>query len=279
MMLHLENSLSVLPFTSSREVPSALFLPTNVPVISSSLPYSQSLLPLCRLQPKARIAANFPFLPSLYHHPPTATHRCLARWRFIYTDGSAFPSPVGVQFVSDSPSPSCRYWLVYGRHGQRVHSLATYSTHRSMASPHGAQNPPASDHLAFSVSSPTLHRPCFDCADSVYHRCGHTCSALAWFTPSRCASACQHSSCYSRDTGFILVFEQYSHSDWAHEQRAESMCDAAIPNIFLGSPSVLRNDLLLHLAPHERPQLSEVCSLADVGRLPTDDVCILLLAR
>ena len=75
---------------------------------------------------------------------------------------------------------------------------------------------------------------------------------------------------------FIESVKRYSHTDWAREQRAEPVCDAAI-RYLLGNPSVLPDDFLLHLADHKRPRLSEVCSLADKGRLYTDDDGILLL--
>ena len=75
----------------------------------------------------------------------------------------------------------------------------------------------------------------------------------------------------------IESVERYPYTDWAREQRAEPVREAAIRYFLLGSPSVLPNDCLLHVAPHKRPPLSEVCSLADKGRLYTDDDGILLL--
>ena len=70
---------------------------------------------------------------------------------------------------------------------------------------------------------------------------------------------------------FIECVERYSHTDWAHEQRAKPVRDAAIRYVILRSPSVLPDDLLVHLAPHKRRPLSEVCSLAEKGRPYTDD--------
>ena len=73
--------------------------------------------------------------------------------------------------------------------------------------------------------------------------------------------------------------ERFSHTDWAREQRAEPVCDATIPCLLLGRPSVLPDDLLFHLAPHKRPPLSDVRSLAEKGRLYKDDDGILLLVQ
>ena len=53
----------------------------------------------------------------------------------------------------------------------------------------------------------------------------------------------------------------------------------AIRYPLLGRPSVLPDDFLLDLAPHKRPPLSEVRSLAEKGRLYTDDDGILVLVR
>ena len=78
---------------------------------------------------------------------------------------------------------------------------------------------------------------------------------------------------------FIDSVEWCTQSDWAREQRAEPVCDAAIRYLLLGSPLVLPNNFLLHLAPHKGPPLFEVRSLADQGRLYTDDDGILLLAQ
>ena len=78
---------------------------------------------------------------------------------------------------------------------------------------------------------------------------------------------------------FIKSVERYTHTDWAREQRAEPVCDAAIRYLLLGRPSVVPEDFFLHLAPHKRPPLSDVRSLADKGRLYTDDDGILLLVR
>ena len=46
-----------------------------------------------------------------------------------------------------------------------------------------------------------LRRPSSCCADSTRHRCGPTCSALAWCPPSRGTSACQYPSRSTRDAG------------------------------------------------------------------------------
>ena len=78
---------------------------------------------------------------------------------------------------------------------------------------------------------------------------------------------------------FIESVERFSNNDWECEQRAEPVCDAGIRHLLLGSPSVLLDDFLLHLAPHKRPPLSEVRSLTDKGRLYTDDDGIFLLVR
>ena len=78
---------------------------------------------------------------------------------------------------------------------------------------------------------------------------------------------------------FIESVERYSHTDWVREQRANAVCNFAIRCLLLGSPSVLPDELLLHLAPHKRPSLSNVRSLADKGRLYTDDDGTLVLVR
>ena len=78
---------------------------------------------------------------------------------------------------------------------------------------------------------------------------------------------------------FIESVKRCSHSDWAWEQRAEPVRNAAIRYLLLDNPSVLPNDFLLHLAPHKRPPLLEVRSLADQGRVYTDDDGVLLLVR
>ena len=72
---------------------------------------------------------------------------------------------------------------------------------------------------------------------------------------------------------------RFSHTDWAREQGAEPVCDVAIQYLLLGSPPVLPDDFLLHLAPHELPPLSEVRSSSCNGRLYTDDDGILRLER
>ena len=59
---------------------------------------------------------------------------------------------------------------------------------------------------------------------------------------------------------FIESVERFSHNDWAREQRAKPVCDAAIRYLLLGSPSVLPDDFLLHLAPHKHPSFRK-CAL------------------
>ena len=76
---------------------------------------------------------------------------------------------------------------------------------------------------------------------------------------------------------FIESVERFSHTDWVHEQRTEPVCDAAIRYLLLGRPSVVPDDFLLRLAPHKCPPLLEARSLAEKGRLYTDDDGILLL--
>ena len=78
---------------------------------------------------------------------------------------------------------------------------------------------------------------------------------------------------------FIESVERYTHSDRAREQRAEPVCDAAIRYRLLDSPSILPNDFFVHLAPDKRPPLSDLRSLADTGRLYTDDDRVLRLAQ
>ena len=46
---------------------------------------------------------------------------------------------------------------------------------------------------------PSPRRPSYCWADSTRHRCGPTCSALAWCPPSRDTSACQHPRRSTRD--------------------------------------------------------------------------------
>ena len=78
---------------------------------------------------------------------------------------------------------------------------------------------------------------------------------------------------------FIEYFERRTHSDRAREQCAEPVCDTVTRYLFLGCPLLLPNDFFLHLAPHKRPLLSEVRSLADKERLYIDDDGILRLVR
>ena len=52
---------------------------------------------------------------------------------------------------------------------------------------------------------------------------------------------------------FIESVERFSHTNWAREQRSEPGCDAAIRYILVGSPSVLPDYFLLHLASQAPP--------------------------
>ena len=78
---------------------------------------------------------------------------------------------------------------------------------------------------------------------------------------------------------FLESAERYSHTDWAREQHAEPVCDAAIRYPLIGHPLVFPDDFFLHLAPHKLPPLSEVHSLAAKSRLYEDDDGIFLLVR
>ena len=73
--------------------------------------------------------------------------------------------------------------------------------------------------------------------------------------------------------------ERYSHADWAQEQRAETVSDAAIQYLLLGSPAALPDSFLSHIPSRKRPPPSEIRSLADKGRLHNNDDGTLLLVR
>ena len=53
---------------------------------------------------------------------------------------------------------------------------------------------------------------------------------------------------------FFESVERFSQTDWAREQRVKPVCDAAIRYLLRGSPSVLPDNFLLHLAPTNAPR-------------------------
>ena len=152
-------------------------------------------------------------------------------------------------------------------------SIGSYSTNCLTTSPNRANTVPALERLAFAGSP----RPSID---PVTPPAPPLLGALPPEAPRRVSTPAALTEMPSpAEVELIEPVERFSHTDWAREQRVEPVRDAAIRYPLLGSLSVLPDDFLLLLAPHKRPQLSEVRSLAEKGRLYTDDDGILLLVR
>ena len=80
------------------------------------------------------------------------------------------------------------------------------------------------------------------------------------------------------DPHLFARVERYTYRDWAREQRAESVCYAAIRFLSLDSPSPLPADLLDYISSAQRPLRTDVLALAVKRRLHrTDDETSLLV--
>ena len=195
------------------------------------------------------------------------------------------PFPLGAHFVSDPPLPRCRCRQAYDRRGLMVSLVRILLHPPSHDPPPTARKPGPPRTTPPSEASPRLSidpvptvpiRPTTDPVTPAPPLLG----TLSPDAPRRASTPAALPEIPSpAETERIEPVKRYMHSDWARAQRAEPVCDAAIRRPLLGSPSALPNDFLLHLAPHKRPPLSEVRSLADKGRPYTDDDGTLLLAR
>ena len=92
---------------------------------------------------------------------------------------------------------------------------------------------------------------------------------LGTYTPTRCPSVCQHSNRSPRYTVSRRIRVNricraiHTHSDWAREQSAKPVCDAAIRYLLVDSSSVLSKDFLLHLAPANATRCPK-CALSPI---------------
>ncbi len=87
------------------------------------------------------------------------------------------------------------------------------------------------------------------------------------------------SSLSTEEMDFYQSVENFSHLDWAREQRNEPECAAAIRYLQLGQPSVLPVDFFADVPRAHRTPFSEIRALAHKGRLYTSDHDIVLLVR
>ena len=151
-----------------------------------------------------------------------------------------------------------RCWQASGRLGLWFRSIGSYSSNRLTTSPHSARTTlprsasPSQVALGHSIGPvsavPIQHAT--DAATPAPPLLG----VLPPEAPRRVSTpAALPETPSPAEIEFMESVGRYSHADWAREQHGEPVCDAAVRDSFLRSPSVFPDDFLLQLALRQTP--------------------------